>query len=76
MKTITILINFFMLGFSIFLGIDEYPHDKEEIFFLCVFLVTPLMNIFYFLTLKQSEDSLIGLWIQVRKKKLRDQLDK
>ena len=51
--------------------------EKKVWLMAVVFAITPLLSTYYFMNTVDSEakdDSLIGLWVKVKKKKLKDQL--
>lgn len=58
---------------------DEFDHlDKWYEWVMAVLsMITPIATCYYFMNTDDSEakdDSLVGLWVKVKKKKLKDQL--
>jgi hypothetical protein len=68
-----------LITLSIFLsakldGIDRWKWEQWVI--AVIGMITPLLTCYYFMNIdsEAKEDSLVGLWIKVKKKKLNDQL--
>ncbi len=70
---LVILLNLFAIGFLGLVMIEDFPNQIGEWVLMVMFFAVPLMNLLYIWLIKK-DDSLVGLWIQVRKKKLRQQL--
>ncbi|MHB8789038.1 MAG: hypothetical protein ACYDBT_04095 [Desulfobulbaceae bacterium] len=66
MKNIAIIANVILLGVSILLSIDEMRGglDAEELFFISIFLVTPLLSIIVLVSTSQTADGWISLWFK------------
>ena len=75
-KPLTIILNLLVIGTTISLIIDEgFP--GEPLFFSWIILVTisPIFNLILISGLN-NKDNLLSLWVEVRKKKLKDELQK
>lgn len=79
LRSVCFTLNILLL---IFMGVvisDEFDHlDKWYEWVMAVLsIVTPIATCYYFMNTDDSEakdDSLVGLWVKVKKKKLKDQL--
>ena len=58
--------------------INERPSTLDFEDYLIIFLpyFTVLPTLFYLFTIENSKDNLLSLWLKVRKKKLKDELEK
>jgi len=75
MKNLVISLNIIplpLLGYLFYLG---GPKGIQEYMIVFCLLVTPLVTLYYFYLSKPEGESLISLWLSVRKKKLKDELE-
>ena len=52
------------------------PNELEEYLIVLFIYIPPLVTLYYLYTHPQEGENLISLWIDVRKKKLKDELEK
>jgi hypothetical protein len=66
MRYIAIIANVILLGVSIFLSIDEMSGglDAEELFFISIFLIAPVLSIIVLVSTNPATDSWISLWFR------------
>lgn len=82
LKYLAILLNVNLFGFFCYLTYrDGLPKEPFLMVFVALLFMVPLVNCFYIYKLNdrmgaKKEDSLISLWVKVRKKKLEDELTK
>ena len=69
---------FLQMGFLTYTIFDLRRYDLEDIVAYTLLFAAPIISILALrlANKKDGEDSLLSLWIQVRKKKLQDELDK
>ena len=71
-----IFFNLSLIAFTVFLLITEgMPNKDVEVFLLVVLVITPTINLTYIFRTGRPEDSIISLWIESKKKKLRREID-
>ena len=76
LRSILLLGNAGFIGFWIFALIQNEPLEWYAWALVYVFLAFFICNFYYILTNKNGQkSSLLGLWLEVRKKKLRNQLN-
>ena len=66
MRNIAIIANVILLGVSIWLSIDEMSGglDAEELFFISIFLITPVLSLIVLVSTNRTADSWISLWFK------------
>ena len=79
LRSVCFTLNIVLLVVASIVIQDEFDKLDEfhEWFMAVVVAITPLLSTYYFMNTDDSEakdDSLIGLWVKVKKKKLKDQL--
>jgi len=79
LRSVCFTLNIVLLVVASVVIQDEFDKLDEfhEWFMAVVVAITPLLSTYYFMNADNSEakdDSLIGLWVKVKKKKLKDQL--
>ena len=78
MRNLIILLQITVVVIWTIFWINERPStlDFEDylIIVLPYFIVLP--TLFYLFTIETSKDNLLSLWLKVRKKKLKDELEK
>ena len=74
-KRLTIFLNLITFGFMFYAVFDSPPRDKED-YWVWLVLLLPLLNIFVLSTTNKETDDIFSLWIKVKKKKLKDELEK
>ena len=78
MRNLIILLQITVVVIWTIFWINERPStlDFEDylIIVLPYFIVLP--TLFYLFTIENSKDNLLSLWLKVRKKKLKDELEK
>ena len=67
---------FLQIGFMTYIVFDVSRYDLERIALYTLLFAAPIASIIALAIKKDGEDSLLSLWIQVRKKKLQDELEK
>ena len=75
MKNLVVSLNVIMLlvvGYLLYLGGPDSPDEYLVVAFL---LVSPLVTLYYLYLSESEGDSLLSLWLKVRKKKLKDELE-
>tara|TARA_Y100001970_G_scaffold212977_1_gene260172 strand:+ start:4394 stop:4630 length:237 start_codon:yes stop_codon:yes gene_type:complete len=75
MKNLVVSLNIILLlvvGYLLSLGGPNSPVQYLAIAFL---LVSPLVTLYYLYLSESEGDSLLSLWLKVRKKKLKDELE-
>ena len=75
LKYIAYIVNIGMALTFLFIGFEE-GFNSTDLWWIILFIVLPLFNIFVIYSQNADKESLFSLWVQVRKKKLEDQLDK
>ena len=71
-----IFFNLFLIAFTVFILITQgLPNRDEEVIMLVVFVITLTINLTYIFRTGRPEDSIISLWIESKKKKLRREID-
>ena len=73
MNYLLIILNLFPPAFLFYQILDHGVSDNEDMLLVLLFILIPIMNIAYIVG-TISDESLLGLWLQVRKKKLKKQL--
>ena len=76
LKYIAYIVNIGMALTFLAIGFFEGGFNSSDAWWIILFIVLPLLNIFVIYSQNTDKDSLFSLWVQVRKKKLKDQLDK
>ena len=77
-RIIVIVLNCIIIGFSLnFVYEDGLPSRGEELI-LYVLLLTPILTLYYFLIYryKNDEESLFSLWLKLKKKNIKNELEK
>ena len=80
MRNLVVLIHvIWILVFTyllVFEGMGPRKWDLEDYLIMVCIYIPPLVTLFYLYTHPQEGENLISLWIKVRKKKLKDELEK
>ena len=77
MRYVVVILNIVLWLWFIPLIIEEGFSGDGYLMFLSIFvLVVPPLSILVIWLYTTDDESLFSLWVQVRKKKLKDQLDK
>jgi heme/copper-type cytochrome/quinol oxidase subunit 4 len=79
LRSVCFTLNIVLLIVACVILTDDFDKLNEfhEWFVAVVVAITPLLSAYYFMNADDSEakdDSLLGLWVKVKKKKLKDQL--
>ena len=75
LKYIAYIVNIGMALTFLFIAFEEGA-NAQDLGWIILFIFLPLFNIFVIYSQNADKESLFSLWVQVRKKKLEDQLDK
>ena len=80
LRSVCFTLNIVLLIVACVILTDDFGKLNEfhEWFMAVIFTITPLLTTYYFMNTDDSEakdDSLLGLWLKVKKKKLKDQLN-
>jgi hypothetical protein len=75
-KRLTIFLNLIAFGFMFYLFFDKGAPSQKEEYWVWLVLLLPLLNIFVLSTTNKETDDIFSLWIKVKKKKLKDELEK
>ena len=78
MRNLIILLQITMVVIWTIFWINERPStlDFEDYLIIVLPYFTVLPTLFYLFTIENSKDNLLSLWLKVRKKKLKDELEK
>ena len=77
-RIIVIVLNCIIIGFSLY-QLYEYGLPSRGIeLILYVLLLTPILTLYYFLIYryKNDEESLFSLWLKLKKKNIKNELEK
>lgn len=74
MRNVVLLLNWSLFGYMCWAAFDNNSWSQEDLILLPLVTLTPILTLLYLRNYKSSSDSLLGLWIKVKKKKLEDQL--
>ena len=75
LKYIAYILNAGIALTFLFIAFEEGA-DAQDLGAIILVIFLPLFNIFVIYSQGADKESLFSLWVQVRKKKLKDQLDK
>ena len=77
-RIIVIVLNFIIVGFLLYLVYEEGLPSKGMDLTFYVFLLTPILTLYYILIYryKNDEESLFSLWLKLKKKNIKDELEK
>ena len=73
---ITGAIGCLITGIFLLIAAFQEGVNSGDFWWIMLLLVVPLFNIFVIYSKNADKESLFSLWVEVRKKKLKDQLDK
>jgi hypothetical protein len=76
-RTLIIVLNFICVGF-LFYRFSEVGFPKDRELFVYVLLLTPILTLHHlmFNRNKDDEESLFSLWVKLKKKNIKDELEK
>tara|TARA_B100000579_G_C22048242_1_gene495812 strand:- start:194 stop:439 length:246 start_codon:yes stop_codon:yes gene_type:complete len=77
-RTLIIVLNFICVGFFIYQFFELGFPDKGRELFVYVLLLTPILTLHHlmFNRNKDDEESLFSLWVKLKKKNIKDELEK
>ena len=75
MKNLIVSLNIIVLVVVGYLLTQGAPNKPGEILSVFLLLATPLVTLYYLYLSEPEGDSLLSLWLKVRKKKLKDELE-
>ena len=77
-RIIVIVLNCIIIGFSLYLVYEDGLPSRGIELFLYVLLLTPILTLYYFLIYryKNDEESLFSLWLKLKKKNIKNELEK
>ena len=75
MKNLVVSLNIILLAVVGYMLTQGTPDRPDEILSAFLLLVTPLVTLYYLYLSESEGDSLLSLWLKVRKKKLKDELE-
>ena len=77
-RIIVIVLNFIIVGVLLYLVYEEGLPSKGMDLIFYVFLLTPILTLYYILIYryKNDEESLFSLWLKLKKKNIKDELEK
>ena len=75
-RNVVIILNCICTGFIFYIFyIEGLPNTNIE-YFLYILLLTPILNIYYLLHQTSNTEGLISLWVKLKKKNIKDELEK
>ena len=78
LKNFVILLNVICIAFVAYnLNKHGIPNGDGDFFWVMALTLTPILTIYYLYSNQDNkEDSIFSLWLEVRRKKLKDELKK
>ena len=77
-RIIVIVLNCIIIGFSLYHVYEDGLPSRGRELILYVLLLTPILTLYYFLIYryKNDEESLFSLWLKLKKKNIKNELEK